>query len=188
MKKCPKCGMVHAETDFVCRRCRVDLLTGEPAAVSLPLQSGGSAGAAKVLTDMAPKILSRVSGAFSKLQKKVVSLIPKRFTEAKPAAADAAAQVNELIYCLQCGGQMQPATVSYFPEKIIYPFLGLAVVLIGLSFLWWGLLFTAALSIAGFFVFRSLKVNLWKCGDCSYQFKREKPKLSKSVEKSTLKK
>ena len=188
MKKCPKCGMVHSETDFVCRRCRVDLLTGEPAAVSLPSQSGGSAAAAKVLAGMAPKILSRVSGTLIKLQKKAAGLIPKRFTEARPAAPDAAAQVNELIYCLQCGSQMQPATVRYFPGKTIYPFLGLAVVLIGLSFLWWGLLITAGLSVAGFFVFRSLKVNLWKCGDCSYQFKREKPKLSKSAEKSTLKK
>ena len=38
-RKCPKCGMVHSETDFICRRCRVDLLTGEPAAVSLPVSS-----------------------------------------------------------------------------------------------------------------------------------------------------
>jgi len=180
--------MVHAETDFVCRRCRVDLLTGEPVVVNLPAQAGGSSAAAKVLAGLAPKILNRASGILSRVQKKVVSLVPKRFTEARPAAPDAAAQVNELIYCLQCGGQMQPGTVRYFPGKTIYPFLGLAAVLIGLSFLWPFLLITAALSVAGFFVFRSLKVNLWKCGDCSYQFKRDKPKVSKTVEKSILKK
>jgi hypothetical protein len=188
VKKCPKCGMVHAESDFVCRRCRVDLLTGEPVAVSLPAPSIGSGAAAKALSSLAPKILNRASSAFEKGQKKVISLIPKRFTEEKPTAPTAAAQVNELIYCLQCGGEMKPATVRYFPGKTIYPFLGLAVVLIGLSFLWWGLLFTAALSIAGFFVFRSLKVNLWKCGDCSYELKRDKPKVSKSAENPTLKK
>ena len=98
MKKCPKCGMVHAETDFVCRRCRVDLLTGEPAAVSLPSQSGGSSAAAEVLAGLAPKILSRVSGAFSKVQKKAVSLVPKRFTGAKTAAGGFHAGLVSVAY------------------------------------------------------------------------------------------
>lgn len=188
MKRCPKCGMVHAETDFICRRCRVDLLTGETVKVSLASQSGGSAAAVKVLAAMAPKILNKASDALGGVQKKAAGLIPKRFTEASPAAPVSAAQVSELIYCLQCGGEMKPATLRYFPGKIIYPFLGLAAVLIGLGFLWWGLFFTAALSVAGFFIFRSLKVNLWKCGECNYEQKREHAKKAQSVEKVSLKK
>jgi hypothetical protein len=168
--------MVHTDADFVCRRCRVDLLTGEKVAVAAAVQPGAASRLEKILNNAAPRFLSRASNLLDKVRKQALRLVPKRFTQPRTAASDSAEQVAELTYCLDCGGVMKPATVRYFPGKIVYPFLALAVVLIGLGLKWHGLFATAGLSVAGFFVFRSLKLELWKCGDCSNEVKREKSK------------
>ena len=70
---------------------------------------------------------------------------------------------------------MKPAVQPYYPSKFIFPFLGLAVILFVLSFHWHLLVITGVMSVAGFFGFRSLRVDIWRCDDCRHERAREKP-------------
>jgi len=171
MKSCPRCGLVHADADFICRRCQVDLLTGEP--VKIPAARKPAKPALELKNLYAPFV--RVSGKIAGSAGKASGAIRKKLSR-KPVEPSVQSQAAELTYCLQCGGLMKPATLRLYSGKFIYPLLGLAAILLGLSLLWRLLLFPAGLSAAGFFAFRSLKTALWRCSDCGHEIKREKPK------------
>ena len=163
MKRCPKCGLVHPDHDFTCRRCHVDLLTGEPAKTQIPVKP-------KI-----PKAGAGILAGVGKVQSKITGMVQKKLVK-KPVEATAQQQIPEMTYCMQCGGVMTPAVQPYYPAKYIFPFLGLALVLFVLSFHWHLLAITGVMSVAGFFIFRSLRVELWRCQGCKHEHAREKPK------------
>ena len=176
MKRCPKCGLVHSDLDNFCRRCKIDLLTGEP--ISIPTQSPKYSSELNQLD--IDFILKKISGVVSWSQERIqknpwAQKLKTRF-RLSPAVSKSSAQVEELIYCLNCGGEMKPSVLSYFPLKSLYPLLGVAVILLVLSFFFWALIFPALLSMAGFFFYRALKLDLWVCSECKSQIKRQKPK------------
>jgi hypothetical protein len=171
MKSCPRCGLVHADADFICRRCQVDLLTGEP--VKTPAASSPAKPAFELKNLYAPLLAvpGKISGSAGRASEAVRKKLSRKRTRVSVQARTA-----ETNYCRQCGGVMKPVTLRLYPGKYLYPLLALAAILFGLSFLWRLLLITAGLSAAGFFAFRSLKTSLWKCPDCGHEIKRDKPK------------
>jgi len=171
MKACPKCGLVHADADFICRRCRVDLLTGEPVAVAAQVMIKKPAFDSRKLTTLPLKLLRGLVGLGSRINAKTVGAIQKRFIK-KPLQASRQAQISEMTYCMQCGGHMEPLTQPYYPGKTLYLFLILALLLFGLGFKWHGLFATAGLSVGAFFVYRSIRINIWKCGTCKHEVDR----------------
>jgi len=185
VKTCPRCGLIHADADFVCRRCRVDLLTGEPvkAAAAAPSKPTKPALDLKKFRGLGLAALSGISRGLGRVQDKFSALVQKKVVRKKLEPTEQA-QVSELVYCLKCGGEMKPAFARYYQSKALYPLLALALVLFGLSFLWRGLLITSALSLTGFFFYRALKVNLWRCTDCKHEMKRQKRKAAKARAKS----
>jgi len=179
VKSCPKCGLVHADTDFVCRRCRVDLLTGERVQKVAAAAPGKSSSLLKgivsslTLSGRNFNPLKKVLAAASSMVQKIIL----RGTAEAPLREQAA----EMTYCLQCGGVMKPATVPFYSLKTVLPFLALAALLFGLSFLWSHLAITATISVAGFFLFWSLRMNVWRCQECKHEIKRQKPSRLKSL-------
>jgi hypothetical protein len=153
----------------------VDLLTGEPAKVQAPQKPAKPAFEMKNLKAKMPKVGAGILAGAGKIPGKITGLIQKKLIK-KPLAATQQQQAAEMTYCMQCGGVMKPAIQPYYPSQFIYPFLGLAVILFVLSFHWRLLAITGVMSVAGFFVFRSLRVDLWRCQDCRHEHAREKPK------------
>ena len=176
MKRCPKCGLVHSDLDRFCRRCKVDLFTGEPISVIEQVPKPASQSIQIELDLLLKKIIAICSGAWQSFQKiPIIQKLKARFG-ISPIVSKPSQQVEELIYCLKCGGEMKPQVRPYFPLKNLYPLLGLGIVLLILSFFFWALVFPSLLSIAGFFFYRSLKLDLWVCSECKSQIERKKPK------------
>jgi len=174
MKRCPKCGLVYSDSDSFCKRCKIDLLTGEQVSIPAQSQKPGSELNQLEIDFILKKISEGVSLTRERIQKSPLTQKLKTRFRLTAVASKPSAQVEGLIYCLNCGGEMKPSILSYFPLKTLYPLLGLAVILLVLSFFFWALIFPSLLSIAGFFFYRALKLDLWVCSECKNQIKREK--------------
>jgi len=173
VKHCPKCKMVHSEADYICRRCRVDLATGEPVALPAIRQKSGEDLLREKLRD-SRNLIQKPLVFFSKTLNKIRAKIPAPKLKAKETD-----QITALIYCMKCGGEMKPATVPFYPARILYPFLGLSVALFGLGFLFTGLILPGILSLACFVIYFRLREELWLCGECGSYHKKKKKKKQK---------
>ncbi len=170
MKRCPKCKMVHSDADYFCRRCNVDLATGEPA----PLRAIRKKSGEEVLRERirnSGNLVKRPLAFLNKTAAKILAKFPAPKLEPKESE-----QVNALIYCMSCGGEMKPAAVPYYAGWMIYPFLALAAILFGLSFIFRALIIPGILSVAAFVVYLRLREELWLCGECGSYHKRRKKK------------
>jgi len=87
--RCPQCGLVHTDSDQFCRRCQVDLRTGQPR----PQETAASAAAAppawQQLFSLVRPLLARVQ-----LPRRAPSRIPAAPPGSMPAPAPAAAPVR----------------------------------------------------------------------------------------------
>jgi hypothetical protein len=157
----------------------VDLLTGEPAPVIAPKTSSFSEVLAERIADsrsLVRKPFSLASSAF----RKVMSKLPTPKFKPKPAE-----QIGSLIYCMECGGEMKPAAMPYYPFKILLPFLALALILFGLSFRFPLLSITGVLSLACFFIYLRMRVELWQCGECGEHMERKTKKQKTGAAQGT---
>ena len=170
VKRCPRCKLVHSESDVVCRRCGVDLLTGEKMkVVSIKSKPTGELIVLrfKGIITFLKKRFSIISDSFGRVLKKFsLRRIKTRETE----------QIDALIYCMECGGEMKPVDIPYYPRRVFYPFLGISLILFGFSFVFPVLVITGGLSLASFFVYLRLRVMFWECKDCGSRIKRKSKK------------
>jgi len=173
-KRCPRCHLVHSDADYVCRRCRVDLATGEPVALKvIKSKSADQVLREKIANSLAlpQKLLKFLSAGLDKALARISS--PK-------LQAKASDELENLVYCMECGGEMKPEIVPYYPRKILYPFLGLSFILFALAFLFPLLIITGVLSLASFIVYYRLRQELWLCTECGHYhlIKRKKKRAS----------
>ena len=149
MKRCPRCGLVHPDSETICRRCRVDLSSGEKVEVPV-IKSRAEFSFSFPLAGFT-QFLSRLSELRGK-----ITLLPR-----------VAQKEKKIIYCLECGGMLKVVKEELYPRKFSYPLLGLALVLLSLSWLIPSLLITGILSLAGFFSYTFLvKRSYWQCREC----------------------
>ena len=149
MKRCPRCGLVHPDSEHICRRCRVDLSTGEKAQLPTIKTRTGFSFNFPVLE-------------FSQIFLKIPQILEKLYSFPEKSR-----EKEKVFYCLECGGELELKKQELYPKKFSYPFLALAVILFGLSWLVPALLITGILSLAGFFLYHSvLKKSFWQCPEC----------------------
>lgn len=196
--KCPRCGLVHTAADQVCRRCEIDLRTGEPtsranlcavpaepAPSSLPERLAkriGSISPAQSLAAAASRIRSaRPSGRKTtepaeheegrQIKGKAASVLEKGkvILELPRRARDDGVKK---ITCAHCGLDMSIARTA--PYSLSGPVaLILIALLLGLAALAFPLLaITAVLSgLAGIGYLREGS-TYWKCASCGFTITR----------------
>ena len=60
--RCPQCGLVHPESDQYCRRCNLDLRTGEPRPqAAVPVAAASAASALESLLAAARPLLNKIA-------------------------------------------------------------------------------------------------------------------------------
>ena len=160
MKRCPKCGLVHPDSDEICRRCRVDLQTGEPVALSAPKAS------TSLSLDLAG-IFQKPLAWLARLQE---AILPAPAEKAEKSSFE-----KQIVYCMECGGKMERRAELIYPAKFIYPLLGLGIILLVLGFFIPLLFISAGLSILSFIFYFTYRVRFWRCTECGAE-KSFKPK------------
>jgi hypothetical protein len=191
--KCPRCGLVHAPLEQVCRRCEIDLRTGEPRVrAAAPLQT----------TLNAPSSLRRLRQRLKPITRPPAppqpaapdAPAPGRDPHAAPAKTKPAAFVAyamskksslpgvlrrfklepavKSITCVQCSNEMAIARTAPFPRSgpIALIVLGAGLLIAGIFFRL--LLITGAASLAlAVFYLRAGRTS-WKCPSCGLTIPR----------------
>ena len=185
--KCPRCGLVHPAGDEVCRRCEIDLKTGEARARA----------SCVVLTAQAPGAIERLRGLRVRVPARPRPAVPEDQAEkSSPAAAKPKpksgviaamrrpqagllarlklrrrSEVKELT-CLQCSGLMEINRQAPFSQAAPVGLLALAAVLFAAGFKF-HLLFITAIpaAILGLIYLRVGKTS-WKCHSCGFTIPR----------------
>ncbi len=177
--RCPNCGLVHPDSELYCRRCLIDMHTGEPMHEVRTAESAPPAQrlqqAAETLLLSAMSASRRSASQLKNTMERAGSSIRKIDFKALAAGLkDLAARGETLktIPCLQCEGQMNIQRIhDYGAGGTIALFL-MGAVLMGLGFLAWPLFVTGALSVGlGVFFHRKGKTR-WRCPSCGFNILR----------------
>ncbi len=191
--KCPKCGLVHANSEKVCRRCGVDIITGDPVSREQKAQAVKAGGASRMdrikamrtkpkqeqepaaavkskrpsAKPPAAKGVVLSSSKTKKRSRKKAGGLMARFK--KPAASKSAVRVIE---CIECQAQMHIEMVRGYGLTGPIALIILAAALLVAGFLAWPvwLLSPVALGL-GIWYLRSGQTR-WHCPSCGYNVSR----------------
>jgi hypothetical protein len=186
--KCPRCGLIHPAGDEVCRRCEIDLRTGEPR----------SRAACVMLTAQAPGAIERLRGLKLKVPARIRTAPPPEASgdQAVPAAVKPKPKSGVIaamrrpqagllarlkfrrrtevknLTCVQCSGLMEIDRQAPFSPAAPVGLLVLAGVLFVAGFKF-HLLFITAIpaAILGLIYLRVGKTS-WKCHSCGFTIPR----------------
>ncbi|MFO8058098.1 MAG: hypothetical protein R6V10_12445 [bacterium] len=184
--KCQRCGLVHPPKAQVCRRCEIDLQTGEPRsrADSYLEVAGRSTGTTPIekkksrlkrkekaeTREPAESSSEETSESRSPAEKQGASVQRGRdLTRLLPGGSGSQAQVS----CIQCTSFME--VKKEFPYSRVYPLLFLALGLVlAVAGLFVRLLFLPALAavLAGL-AYLGVGRSYWLCPSCGYSIERE---------------
>lgn len=199
--RCPRCGLIHPPADLVCRRCEIDLATGQPAPRSFtpPPAETASADWRQLLKKF------KTSGWGVKLRPGGVAASQPTTRETKKTTVRPTAppvppsipgmvvavsfgkkgrltglikslrrpQLRELT-CIQCGGRMLISRARPYSRGGPAALLILAVVLAAVGFVFPLLFITAGLGVASGIVYLRLGRTFWKCAACGFVVPRAK--------------
>lgn len=174
VKRCPKCKLVHSDSDVVCRRCGVDLLTGEPVKIVRVKKKPVNEVMVERFKDMFSVLRKPFSSMRSFLERVLKRIKLPGFGRMESE------QRKALIYCMECGGEMRMISVPYYSRKVVYPFLGLSLVLFGLGFIFRLLFISSFLSLIVFVVYFRLRDEFYRCSDCGAYLRRKRRKKEES--------
>ncbi len=182
--KCPQCELVHPAGEPVCRRCEIDMKTGErgsrahqaPAAATPSMLSkikGAVPKPAQATEPMPEKTTPAKSSA--KPETSVVTMIGKR----KNSLADrlkgrGAKNLTTAIDCVQCSSPMAINRKAPFAKTgpLALLALGAALLVIGLIAKAYLLLLTAVIAAALAFMYLRIGRTFWKCNACGFTIPR----------------
>jgi hypothetical protein len=194
--KCPRCGLVHAPLEQVCRRCEIDLRTGEPRSrvQAVAPSAKSTASSLRRLRDRikAPAKTLKSAGetAEAQVQEKKARVLPgpephSVEAKSKPSAFVAYAMSKKTglpsfldrfrkkrgttsITCVQCSGRMAIQRTAPFSRSGPIALLCLGGALIIAGFFFRLLLITGSLSLVLGLVYLRVGHTSWKCSDCGF--------------------
>ncbi len=194
--RCPKCGLVHSPGDQVCRRCQVDLKTGEPRPiqVSIPQDQASALNRMKarlrlpkspaaIITRKAKKPGKKKNAAEAVQEKGETSsetfIAPRKKKKKKtkmPAPLlslfSGRKGVSE-IPCAQCGADMMIARTRPYSMSGPVALLALGAALLAAGVLFHLLFISSGIALAaGAFYLRAGR-TFWKCPSCGFTVSRE---------------
>jgi len=182
--KCPKCGLPHANSDTVCRRCRVDLRSGEPVKQSA-LDSARAGGATRLdrLKALGAKRQQGESSLFSSSGERA-SEKPRRAVLSSSATKKKKRSLSagllggkspvKTLECLECHGSMYVKTASPYGLSGPLGLMVLAIAMVVAGFWAWPLFLLAPLSLGLGVVYIYLRSDKtrWECASCGFVIPR----------------
>jgi len=189
--RCPQCGLVHPPSDATCRRCEIDLRTGESRArecavtVAKPEES-----IAERLRSVAKRVPARKTQASPEApardkgkenRKKALPQPVISVGEQAPDESRKKSKVREwklkvkdtsTLPCAQCGEPMHVARTMPFSRNWPYILVGLGTALLIAGIFIHVLLVTAVLAIAAGIAYTRVGRTYWKCEECGLTITR----------------
>lgn len=196
--RCPNCGLVHPETARYCRRCQVDLRTGQPRPRETATGAISSPPAGQQLLGWVRGVATRVQSIFSS-RSSPAALSPalgpgpgKKAVPAGPGSGRMAGAVRNIrksftglfsrlwpgrsglrtLACIQCSGPMHIERVSGYGAggPIALMLAGIVVFVLGR---WaWPLYALGPVGVALGIFYRSRGASFWHCRSCGYRIAR----------------
>ncbi len=193
--KCPRCGLVHPPVDQACRRCEIDLRTGEASPrAGLRVETGPSRSA---LEKIKGRIESRKQAPEPEEPEKPGKREKERAetrerhaehetpaeerqdsarTERKTALASMfvlpGAEKKKQIPCIHCEGTMTIRRSAPFSKAWPFALFGLAAALAAAAFFFPLLWIPAVLAAAAGLLYTRAGKTYWRCQSCGFIIKR----------------
>jgi hypothetical protein len=177
--KCPKCGLLHPDSEQYCRRCMVNMHTGEPmpqveAVETIPAgqRLRQAAETLSVSALQAAKRLAELKTVFATAAARGRSFnwdsLKSRLT-----ALYFTAETLKAIPCVQCEGEMRVERVQGYGKGGIIALALTGVALLGMGCLAWPLFVTGAASIGLAIFFQRRGKSRWRCTSCWFKIPRQ---------------
>ena len=184
--KCPRCSLVHPPKDLVCRRCHIDLRTGETMgrpAVAVAVGIDGKDGRLNRIKRKAADAVQ--SGKPESGRKKESETQPQR--EDRPGR-DAAPKKDPVkfsllrgaektkgpqkIVCVQCGNYMHVERTQPYSNRAPQALFAMGAILAAGGLFYHLLFVTAAVSIIAGIYYQRAGKYFWQCPDCGFTINR----------------
>ncbi len=174
--RCPRCGLVHPDGDIYCRRCQVNLHTGEPRPEEPTVDAIPAS--QRLLHEAETILRSLLAGArrlnifkdtFNKMAAQLKSLNLRGMLNSLTSRSEKL----KTIPCLQCEDAMKIDRIPVYGAGGPIALFILGGLLLGIGFLAWPLFITGVVSVGLAVFFRKRGKTRWRCPSCGYTVSRQ---------------